>query len=40
VDTTVAKDIEYFTWERVNRVEDLRLAVQRSRNYPSAKTVG
>jgi len=40
VDTAVSKDIEYFTWERVNRVEDLRLAVQRSRNYPSTKTVG
>ncbi len=39
VDTAVAKDVEYFTWERVNRVEDLRLAVQRSRHYSSAKTV-
>jgi S-adenosylmethionine synthetase len=39
VDTAVTKDVEYFTWERVNRVEDLRLAAQRSRHYPSAKTV-
>jgi len=39
VDTTITKDVQYFSWERVNRVEDLRLAVQRSRHLPSAKTV-
>ncbi|HXF95094.1 MAG TPA: methionine adenosyltransferase [Gemmatimonadales bacterium] len=27
------REIEYFTWEEVNRVEDLRLAVQRSPHY-------
>jgi len=37
VDADVAKDVEYFTWEQVNRVEDLRLAVQRSRQYQAAK---
>jgi len=35
VDTDVAREVELFTWERVNRVEDLRLAVQRSRHYES-----
>jgi S-adenosylmethionine synthetase len=35
VDTDVARDVELFTWERVNRVEDLRVAVQRSRHYES-----
>jgi S-adenosylmethionine synthetase len=40
VDTTVSRELEYFTWERVNRVEDLRLAVQRSRHYTSAKSTG
>src|SRR5438309_145112 len=37
VDPDVTKDVECFTWERVNRVEDLRLAVQRSRHYQAAK---
>jgi S-adenosylmethionine synthetase len=31
------KDIELFTWEQPSRVEDLRLAVQRSKHYASAK---
>jgi S-adenosylmethionine synthetase len=31
------RDIELFTWEQANRVEDLRLAVQRSKHYASAK---
>jgi S-adenosylmethionine synthetase len=39
VDTAVSKEIEYFTWERVNRVEDLRLAVQRATPQTSAQTV-
>ena len=39
VDTTVSKEIEYFTWERVNRVEDLRLAVQRAKPETSKQTV-
>src|SRR5256885_1166674 len=38
VDPDVTRDVEWFTWERVNRVEDLRLAVQRSRHYQAAKT--
>ncbi len=33
VDTDVDKEIELFTWEHANRVEDLRLAVQRSKHY-------
>ena len=37
VDPDVTKDVEWFTWERLNRVEDLRLAVQRSRHYQAAK---
>jgi len=37
VDPDVTKDVECFTWERINRVEDLRLAVQRSRHYQAAK---
>jgi len=37
VDPDVTKDVECFTWERVNRVEDLRLAVQRSGHYQAAK---
>jgi len=37
VDPDVTRDVEWFTWERVNRVEDLRLAVQRSRHYQAAK---
>jgi S-adenosylmethionine synthetase len=31
------KDVELFTWEQANRVEDLRLAVQRSKHYGTAK---
>jgi len=37
VDTDVDKEVELFTWERTNRVEDLRLAVQRSRHYETSK---
>ena len=37
VDPDVTRDVEWFTWERVNRVEDLRLAVQRSRHDQAAK---
>src|SRR3989454_779542 len=37
VDPDVTKEVECFTWERVNRVEDLRLAVQRSRHFQAAK---
>src|ERR1041384_2601378 len=31
------RDVELFTWEQTNRVEDLRLAVQRSHHYQPAK---
>ncbi|HUL48517.1 MAG TPA: methionine adenosyltransferase [Gemmatimonadales bacterium] len=37
VDADVDKDVELFTWERTNRVEDLRLAVQRSSHYQTTK---
>jgi S-adenosylmethionine synthetase len=37
VDPDVTKDVECFTWEHVNRVEDLRLAVQRARPPTSAR---
>src|SRR2546428_408967 len=37
VDPDVTKEVECFTWERVNRVEELRLAGQRARHYPAAK---
>jgi S-adenosylmethionine synthetase len=30
-------DVELFSWEHTNRVEDLRLAVQRSKHYQTAK---
>ncbi|HEX4600162.1 MAG TPA: methionine adenosyltransferase [Gemmatimonadales bacterium] len=33
VDKDVTKDVDLFTWELANRVEDLRLAVQRSKHY-------
>src|SRR5437899_3039198 len=33
VDKDVDKEVELFTWEHANRVEDLRLAVQRSKHY-------
>jgi S-adenosylmethionine synthetase len=32
------REVELFTWEETTRVEDLRLAVQRSKHYRSAKT--
>ncbi len=31
------RELEFFTWEQPNRVEDLRLAVQRSRHYQQAR---
>ena len=31
------QDVEFFTWEQANRVEDLRLAVQRSPHYTAIK---
>ena len=31
------KEVEHFTWEHVNRVEELRLAVQRSKHWHSAQ---
>src|SRR2546421_1618309 len=37
LDPDVPKDVEGFTSARINRVEDLRLAVQRSRHYQAAK---
>src|SRR6266699_2041177 len=37
VDTDVDKEVELFTWHRTDRVERLRLAVQRSRHYESTK---
>jgi S-adenosylmethionine synthetase len=37
IDPDVTKDVECFTWEHANRVEDLRLAVQGSRHHPSSR---
>jgi len=37
VDKDGDREVELFTWERANRVEDLRLAVQRSKHYASKK---
>ena len=37
VDTDVDKEVELFTWERTNRVEDLLLAVQRSPHYETSR---
>jgi len=37
VDKDVDREVDLFTWEHANRVEDLRLAVQRSRHYSSKK---
>jgi S-adenosylmethionine synthetase len=37
VDKDVDKEVELFTWEHANRVEDLRLAAQRSKHYPAKK---
>jgi S-adenosylmethionine synthetase len=39
VGADVDREIDVFTWERTNRVEDLRLAVQRSRHYASPAAV-
>src|SRR5438093_8338599 len=33
VDKDVDREVDLFTWEHTNRVEDLRLAVQRSKHY-------
>ncbi len=37
VDKDVDREVDLFTWEQANRVEDLRLAVQRSRHYDAKK---
>lgn len=37
VDKDMDREVELFTWERANRVEDLRLAAQRSKHYTSKK---
>src|SRR2546426_231709 len=37
VDKDVDREVDLFTWEHANRVEDLRLAVQRSQHYSSKK---
>jgi S-adenosylmethionine synthetase len=37
VDKDMDREVELFSWERANRVEDLRLAVQRSKHYASKK---
>ena len=37
VDKDVDREVDLFTWEHANRVEDLRLAVQRSKHYSSKK---
>jgi S-adenosylmethionine synthetase len=37
VDKDVDREIDLFTWEQTNRVEDLRLAAQRSKHYSSKK---
>jgi len=38
VDKDVDREVELFTWEQANRVEDLRLAVQRSKHYTKKVT--
>jgi S-adenosylmethionine synthetase len=37
VDKDVDREVELFTWEQTNRVEDLRLAVQRSKHYTTKR---
>src|SRR5256886_17518931 len=37
VDKDVDREVDLFTWEHANRVEDLRLAAQRSKHYSSKK---
>jgi S-adenosylmethionine synthetase len=37
VDKDVDREVELFTWEHANRVEDLRIAVQRSKASSSKK---
>src|SRR2546429_1954498 len=38
VDKDVDRDVELFTWEQANRVEDLRLAAQRSKHFAKKVT--
>src|ERR671924_1215100 len=38
VDKDVDREVELFTWEHANRVEELRLAVQRSKHYAKKVT--
>src|SRR5437773_2491935 len=38
VDKDVDREVDVFTWETLNRVEDLRLAVQRSKHYTKKVT--
>jgi S-adenosylmethionine synthetase len=37
-DETGSRDVDAFTWEATNRVEELRLAAQRSKHYATTKT--
>src|SRR5690348_16877582 len=37
VDKDVDREVDLFTWEHANRVEELRLAVQRSKHYSGKK---
>jgi len=37
VDKDVDREVDLFTWEHANRVEELRLAVQRSKHYSAKK---
>src|SRR5260370_156488 len=37
VDKDVDREVELFTWEQTNRVEDLRLAVQGAKHYTTKK---
>jgi S-adenosylmethionine synthetase len=37
VDKDIDREVELFTWEHANRVEDLRLAVQRSKHHRANK---
>jgi len=39
VDKDLDKEVELFTWEQANRVEDLRLAVQRPKRSGSTKAI-
>jgi S-adenosylmethionine synthetase len=37
VDKDVDREVDLFTWEQANRVEDLRLAVQRSEHHATKR---